>query len=100
MGERKSSPLDSIQHARFVEPNAPQISNSRCMILQCDFASFVELPDIDSCPCFESCLFFVCHRSSLERLVARPNTNLRFSTNTKQVTHGHCCARRQQTWAE
>jgi len=45
---------------------------------QCDFASFVELPDIDSCPCFESCLFFVCHRKSFERLIARPNTTLRF----------------------
>jgi len=32
------------------------------MICQGDFAFFIELPDIDSRPCFESRLFFVCHR--------------------------------------
>jgi len=35
------------------------------MILQGDLAFFVELPDIDSRSCFESCLFFVCHRTSI-----------------------------------
>jgi hypothetical protein len=29
------------------------------MIFQSDFSSFVELPDIDSCPFFESRLFFI-----------------------------------------
>src|SRR5215469_16884261 len=53
----------SIQ--KVIEPNTSQISHSRCMIFQGDFPSFVELPDIDSRPCFESCLFFVCHRRSI-----------------------------------
>jgi len=44
---------------KVIEPNTSQISHSRCMIFQGDFASFVELPDNDSRPCFESCLFFI-----------------------------------------
>src|SRR2546430_1829544 len=66
------------------------------MIFQCDLAFFVELPDIDSGPCFESFLPFVRHRSSFERLVARRGTNLRFSTNRKQVSHGRRCICCQQ----
>jgi len=55
------------------------------MIFQCDLAFFVELPDINSGPCFG---FFVRHRNSFERMIERRGTNLRFSTNRKQASLG------------
>ena len=50
-----------LEVREVIEPNAPQICNSRCVFFQCDFASVVKLPNIDSCSCFKSYLFFVFH---------------------------------------
>ncbi len=55
------------------------------MIFQCNLAFLVELPDINSGPCFG---FFVRHRNSFERMIERCGTNLRFSTNRKQARLG------------
>src|SRR6516164_9512159 len=63
--ELLANQIFDLRIRKVIEPTTSQISHSRCMIFQGDFASFVELPDIDARPCFESCLFFVCHRRSI-----------------------------------
>jgi hypothetical protein len=69
------------------QPNKFHVAKCGGRVFRGDLASVIEVLDVDSCPCFESRLFFICHGDSYEEkvLIGGPATTLRLCTREASV---------------